>query len=630
MRREVKKSQTTTFLLELPLAVDAGQAKRLRAHLEAARCLYNALLGEATKRLRRMRTDPAWQAASAIPRSRKHERHAAFSQLRKTYGFSEFALHDFAKEANCRWIADHIDSVLAQTLASRAYHAVNRVCVGQAKKVRFKSTGRGLDSVENKRNDTGLRFVLQAPQGGNAGYLVWGNDRLPAIIDWNDPVVKYGLEHRIKYARLIRRKASSPQAKGADSQGLRYAVQLVLEGKPYQKPRNAGGTDVIGLDLDPASLAIVPRQGPARLIPLGEELRADARTRRRLARKLDRQRQATNPANYDTQGRIKKHGHQRLMWKDSRGYLATRRRLAHQERKLAAHRQSLHGRLANEIVRQGNTIHLEKVSYKAWQKQYGKSVGLHAPGMFVDRLKRTVARTGGTLHELPTRTTKLSQYCHGCKRYVKKPLSERWHHCACGIDPVQRDLYSAFLLAHLPAAETIPSIALKEWEGAEPRLVAAMEQVQQRAKEGQSLPRSFGISGARARRPKSLGSLRQEPISLYRRGRLEALDEEQEPPVPLGRGGFSHTTSQQPIRLRRSQLVHIPQLPQRLQNLLNTHQVLLFLLHPLSEQRPIPIRQHNTGHNHPILRVPPCIQSNHLTLWVRQQRKRHLQLFLCL
>src|SRR5712691_8594972 len=55
----VKKSTTPTFLLELPLAVDAGQAKRLRAHFEAGRCLYNALLGEAMKRLRAMRADPA-------------------------------------------------------------------------------------------------------------------------------------------------------------------------------------------------------------------------------------------------------------------------------------------------------------------------------------------------------------------------------------------------------------------------------------------------------------------------------------------------------------------------------------------------------------------------------------------
>src|SRR5258708_3346940 len=349
-RHSMKKSKTPTFLLELPLRIDAGQAKHLGAHFEAARALYNALLGEALARLHRMWADPAWQAARAIPKTQKRERAAAFSQLRRAYGFSEYALHDYAKCANCAWIADHIDAMLAQTLATRAYQAVNRMCLGKAKKVRFKSKGRSLNSVENKWEQSGLRFVLQPPEEGNQGWVVWGKDGLPAIIDWDDPVVKYGLDHPIKYARLVRRKASSPRAKGADCQGSRYYVQLALEGTPYQKKKNTPGHDVIGLDLGPSTIAIVPRQGEAQLLPLCEELVPDVRKKRRLERKLDRQRRANNPHNYDEKGRIKKRGKRRLVWKNSKGYLATRRRLAHKERKLAAHRKSLHGRLVHQIV----------------------------------------------------------------------------------------------------------------------------------------------------------------------------------------------------------------------------------------------------------------------------------------
>jgi transposase len=102
---------------------------------------------------------------------------------------------------------------------------------------------------------------------------------------------------------------------------------------------------------------------------------------------------------------------------------------------------------------------LEKISYKAWQKQYGKSVGLRAPGMFVEMLRRTVASTGGTLIEVPARTAKLSQFCHGCGGVVKKPLSQRWHHCPCGVGPVQRDLYAAFLACTLSVDHLIPSCA---------------------------------------------------------------------------------------------------------------------------------------------------------------------------
>jgi hypothetical protein len=36
----------------------------------------------------------------------------------------------------------------------------------------------------------------------------------------------------------------------------------------------------------------------------------------------------------------------------------------------------------------GDTIHLEHRYYRAWQKRYGRSVGLYAPGLFVSTLCR--------------------------------------------------------------------------------------------------------------------------------------------------------------------------------------------------------------------------------------------------
>jgi hypothetical protein len=277
-----------------------------------------------------------------------------------------------------------------------------RVCLGQARRVRFKSRGRGVCSVENKRNDTGLRFVLQPPEEGNGGYLLWEDDQLPALIDREDPVVTYGLARRIKYARLIQRPASSPRAQGADRAGQRYFVQLALEGVPYHKPKHVVGHDAVGLDLGPSTIAIVPRQGTPRLEVLCAELAPDEMAIRRLQRQMARQRRANNPENYDAKGRVKKHGKQRLKWKHSKRYLATRRRKATRECKLAAHRKSLHGRLVHEIVAQGNSVITEKLSYRAWQKQFGKSVGLRAPGMFIAQLKRTGAshgrHPGGSLH----------------------------------------------------------------------------------------------------------------------------------------------------------------------------------------------------------------------------------------
>ncbi|GHO65198.1 hypothetical protein KSC_040900 [Ktedonobacter sp. SOSP1-52] len=528
-----KRPATPTFLLELPLVVDPGQATRLRAHLEAARQLYNAILSQGQKCLRRMRSDAAWQAARDLPRTQKTQRAVAFSALRKQYGFTEAALHEAVKSLRVGWIAEHIDAVLAQTLATRAYRALNRVCLGQAKRVRFKSRGRGFSSIENKRNDTGLRFVLRPPEKGNAGFLLWNGDQLPAFIDWKDEVVTHGLRHRIKYARLVQRPASSPKAAGADAEGYRYVVQLALEGTPHRKPKHTVGQGVIGADLGPSTLALVPQEGEASLVVFCAQLAPDARAIRRLQRRMDRQRRAGNPENYDEKGRIKKQGHRKLRWKQSKRYQATRRRKAAKERKLAAHRKSLHGRKMHEVLALGSTIIIEKVSYKAWQRRFGKSVGLRAPGMFVELLRRTVASTGGTLVEVPTRTTALSQWCHGCGKKVKKSLSQRWHQCECGIGPVQRDLYSAFLAAYLDPAHPLPSCARYQpyWEGAEARLRAAHERTTQRAREGQALPRSLGVTRARARLPESPGEPPLEPALLLWREEREAWAELLEPPL---------------------------------------------------------------------------------------------------
>jgi hypothetical protein len=298
--RKPSKPKTPTNLVELPLVAEAGQAARVGAHLEVGRQFYNAILSAGQQRLRRMRADPAWQAARAIPRTQKQERKTAFAALRERYGFSEYAFHELARKLRVAWLANHLDAVLAQTLASRAYRALNRVCVGKAKRVRFKSRGRGLASIENKRSDTGLRFVFEPRTDGRSqGCLLWHDDRLPALINWDDPVVAHGLSHEIKYARLVRRKASSPRAQGADTQGYRYYVQLALSGLPFQKPKHTAGMDTVGLDLGPSSIAIVPQQAEAHLEALCAELRPDARAIRRLQRKMNRQRRAANPEHYE-------------------------------------------------------------------------------------------------------------------------------------------------------------------------------------------------------------------------------------------------------------------------------------------------------------------------------------------
>jgi hypothetical protein len=108
--------------------------------------------------------------------------------------------------------------------------------------------------------------------------------------------------------------------------------------------------------------------------------------------------------------------------------------------------------LANAIMTRGTIINIEALNYKAWQKQWGKSIGRGGPGMLVMALRRKAAQVGGALNEFSTRTTKFSQVCHNCGHSEKKPLKLRMHQCPCGVGPVDRDVYSAFLACNLDLA----------------------------------------------------------------------------------------------------------------------------------------------------------------------------------
>src|SRR5256885_2111063 len=114
-RREKEQSpskKTSTFLLELPLLVEEGDAARLRGHLEAGRQFYNAVLSLGQQRLRHMRADPGWNAARSLPRSDKAGRAKSFARLRARFGFSESSLQEAGKQLRTTWIAEHLSAVL--------------------------------------------------------------------------------------------------------------------------------------------------------------------------------------------------------------------------------------------------------------------------------------------------------------------------------------------------------------------------------------------------------------------------------------------------------------------------------------------------------------------------------------
>ena len=480
------KETTASFITELPLQVNHQQEVVLLKRLDAGRQLYNACLGESMRRLNLVKQSKVYQQAKEI-RKDDPSRKKLFKQAKEAYKYSEYALHSYATCISHSWIGDHLDANTAQKLATRAYLASEKVLLGRAKKVRFKGKNQ-LDSVEGKTNKQGIRWKNNK--------VVWLGLELQPIISDYDPVIQHGLSSRVKYVRLVRRVLSGKNY---------FYTQLVCEGVPFRKPKHKIGKGVVGLDLGPSTIAVVS-DTEAQLKLFAAQLKFKEKKIRKLQRQLDRSRRANNPQNYNPNGTVKKGV---KTWNNSNAYLKARASKANLERKLAAERKSLHNHLVHEVLSNGNIIKLEKLSYKAFQKLFGKSVGKRAPGSFVSRLKCLAESAGAQVVEFPTHCTKLSQTCL-CGQVKKKRLSERVHQCECGV-LAQRDLFSAFLsryvapetnllqvgcscLPPVPGGRVCSRLCRLHWSGAEQLLSAAWKQAtttNQPASRGR-LPSSFG------------------------------------------------------------------------------------------------------------------------------------------
>lgn len=479
--------KTLSFVTEIPLKITTNQDQILLKRFEAARQVYNACLGESLRRLRLMRQSKAWNAARKMKKGK--ERTKVFREIDATFGFREYDLHSYATQFTGTWLNDYLDSQTVRKLAKRAIETTQQYAFGQRGRPRFKRYNT-LNSVESTSNNQGIRWL--------DNQVVWRTKRggallkLDAIIDPDNPIIMHGLACRAKYVRLVKRTLSGHN---------RFYAQLVCEGKPYK--RFELGEGVVGIDIGPSTLAVVS-EDEAFLDMFCREMKSKQDVITKLQRKIARQRRLNNPDNYEPdkwvlkprrKNAVLKKGKAikgRRIWIVSERQRQNEVRLSEIQRKQAEHRKSLHGRLINRIIQMGDTINLEKLSYKAFQRLFGKSVGMRAPGMFVSRLKQKMNDYDGLVNEFSTFTTRFSQLDHKTGELRKKPLSQRWHIFDDG-KKVQRDLYSAFLAICLEDGKFNAAIANEQWTGVGPLLRAALDDLQTDEWEDVKTPSSFGL-----------------------------------------------------------------------------------------------------------------------------------------
>ena len=477
-RRRIGGGETDFHVLRLVMRPTARDERILNHRLLAIGMLERAFLRLLLKRANAMHRDPAWAAARLLPPG-SPERVEAFKAVRAAHGLdlNTMGASELAKTL-WRGAADkRARSFEAEQAAERASAEAEdrrprklRAPVGWMPSVFATRVAGASGKAVWKSVDEWLygkrgRPKLRPP---HLCRTAWNEDaRSGMFLDgdvfcWNQAGGSHRKDLRV---RLAKREDSAWWAKHLEDRrvlsvgvtedaGVWYCL-LRVAGKPFRDPEYLAAVargESVGMDAAPTDPAFVGGDdgfvGTLASPEARERQRALDAQVRRLQRAQDRSRRATNPYCYDEQGR---HIKGRRPRRKSKTYKARQRQLRKLQRRATAQRRTDAEALTRKVMTLGTRVAVEKTNHRAWQTsglKLGARMRFTRPGETYARLRAETALLGGAFLELPTGSLALSQHCL-CGERVKKPLSQRVHHCEqCGLGPLHRDLFSAFL-AHL-------------------------------------------------------------------------------------------------------------------------------------------------------------------------------------
>ena len=251
------RSGTSSYIVEYRLAFNDNNPMSVLQKLDRiAVTIYNDVLNEGLKRMHRLDLDRTYQETLVLykrllakeKRDRKLSKadtaiKTQFSDYlrdaRQAYGFTEYSLHAYVAKPK-HYFHDVLGINECQKLATRAYDTLWKLHTGKAEKVHFKRKYE-LISIENKRNDYGIRFDRKKMA------VIYGKHEFPVIVKKNDEYAQLALLDRVKYVKLQPRMIRGR---------IRWYVQLVFEGIPPQKSRRHGDSTVQGIDIGVSTIAI--------------------------------------------------------------------------------------------------------------------------------------------------------------------------------------------------------------------------------------------------------------------------------------------------------------------------------------------------------------------------------------
>lgn len=431
------------FVHTLKLNTNRAHHEQLEKRFKMADDIYQKTLRQILKRVRNQKKDPLYKKAYKLPRGA--ERNALLKELDNKYDLrGSFTFGKFANNyRNQRNYARYIPSDVAVKLGIRAWNAYSKVKF--AKGAKRLNLNQPLLSFEANR-DAGIIIRNGILKMGTKG----AQFECPVKYN-NDDYEREVFSREFKFNRIVRKFQYGR---------WHYYVQMIFDGAPPQKHTSTLQSSV-GIDIGTSTIA-TSSYYQTELRELAANVSRETDHLRRLQRKLDRQRRANNPQNYNNNGTIK---HGRKHWNDSKEYLKTKQKISEILRKRAAQRKLSHQTLANEIVQMGDRFVVEQMSFKGLQARaketaisektgrfkrkarFGKTILNHAPAILIEMLRYKALFQNKDFIIANTHKIKASQLDHVSGQYNKLSLSTRTK--TIDEELVQRDLYAAFILQHV-------------------------------------------------------------------------------------------------------------------------------------------------------------------------------------
>ena len=486
------RSQTPSFVVKIKLHLQENIKAYLNKSFHIADSAYNETLSFGLKRFSAMKKNKKYQellelrrevvkvqenikkeikkeTEKEIKQKLKEEAKQIKTQLKEVneelgkiqmnYGLTKYQLSSWLLERRKQTKAyQHLNAGELQVIGENAYKTLSQVIFYKTKpeNLKFRSKYSLEHSFRNRENSTGTRLV--ASKKIDIAYRLYIHKKstfidIPVRAFTEYQKVQLLRADKIKYVQIISKTIRGKQV---------FYLQIICQGIPVSKIQKGEGTT--GIDPGISTVAYVSKNscGLVDLVP--EDFARKERLIQNLSRKIERSRIVNNPEAYNTDGTRKKNVRFKPLSKRAKR-LAIRSQTAY--RKLTENRRKIQGELVNHIVSQSSVIKIEDLDVKSLQKRkretrinpktgrpfskkrYGKAIFKAAPAYFRTLLLQRANSTGCKVDIISPKKTKPSQYNHITGEFDKKELKTRIYNLTDEITDVQRDLYSAFLIAHI-------------------------------------------------------------------------------------------------------------------------------------------------------------------------------------